>query len=551
MKYKWNILSKSTTLQEVLTNILSWKKIPKENIRKFINFDFEPYDPYLLTNMDKAVKRINDAKNNNEKIIIVGDYDADGVCSTSVLYIGLRSLFYNVTWIIPDRVIDGYGINKRIIDEAKNRKCDLIITVDNGINSKEQINYAQSLGIDVIVTDHHQLNGELPCEITINPHISDNYPFKSLCGCMVAFKLIKALIPNLKKNTELYEELVGITSIGTVADVMELIDENRYYVKHGLQYLSKTGNVGLRVLLNKLNLDNKELSSSDIGFMIGPCINAAGRLSSADIAVKLLLCDDIIEAEKYADKLISLNEERKRLQSEIVSSIDVTEDDKFAVIKLNNVSHGILGIIAGMVAEKYQKPCFVLVGKKEKNILSGSGRSVYGYDINSLIQDNNDIATGGGHAAACGVSINYNDFDEFKNRCNSHFNNWLQNADIKDITPVLNISSEIPLELIDKRLISNIDKLQPYGNGNEEPIFVSKNIFINSHKVVGKNKNVIQFSLSQDNTTVKSVGFNAVKEKFIKLNNPQNVNIVYSLSLNEWPRGTFTPQLIIKDIEAC
>lgn len=556
MNYKWNVLYKANNIQEILLNILQWKKIPKEQIREFINFDIKPHSPYLLTNMDKAVNRINKAIENNEKICIIGDYDADGVTATSILYIGLRNLCIDTMWLLPDRFIDGYGINKRLIDVANENKCNLIITVDNGIKAHEQIKYANSLGIEVIVTDHHEFtSNELPTYITINPKIDDSYPFKSICGCMVAFKLVTALIPEMQlmdklEDNDLYEELLSIATIGTIADVMELVNENRYYVKNGLKYLSNTKNIGLRTLLQKTNLLEKDLSSDDVGFTIGPCINAAGRLESPDIAIKLILSDDPIEADVLATKLIKLNEKRKEIQSKVVNELEIEEDENFIVVKLENIGHGILGIIAGKISEKYQKPCFVLGGNREEGELSGSGRSIYDYDINNVIVSNPDIViSGGGHAAACGVKINYNDLDEFKIRCNNNFNSWLENASPEDLIPKLNIVCEINIELVNERLFNNINKLKPYGTGNEEPIFASKKLKVNKFKIVGKNKNVIQFDLSNDNKKIKAVGFSDIKNKFEELNNPSNIDIVYSIDLNEWPEGVFNTQLIIKDIK--
>lgn len=549
MNYKWNILSKANNMQDVLRNILEWKNIPKEKVREFIDFKMEPHDPFLLTNMDKAVERMNAAKANGEKVCIIGDYDADGITATSVMYIGLRNLGINVIWQIPDRFKDGYGMNKRLIDNANTDSCKLIITVDNGIAAREQIEYAKSLGIDVIVTDHHQAIDGVPTEITVNPQIDDAYPFKCICGCMVAFKFIQAMLPNMwLDDPDLYEELVSIATIGTIADVMELQDENRFYVKQGLQFLSKPRNIGLRTLCHKLNLYGKELSADDVGFLIGPCLNAAGRLDSPDIAANLLLCDDNVDADRFATKIIQLNDKRKTMQKQVVDSIKVSEDDDFIIVHSDGIGHGILGIIAGNIAEKYQRPCFVLGGSEEKNKLSGSGRSVYGYDINSCVQANSDIATGGGHAAACGVSLTFDNFAEFKKRCNEHFRTWRQNTSLDDMTPQLDVACEIDINIINDRLIKNVTRLEPYGNGNEEPVFCTMDLKVESFKVVGKNANVLQMTLSKDGSKIKTVGFNNVKQKFDELNNPTEVDVLYKISLNEWPEGVFTPQLKIEDI---
>ncbi|MFW6016209.1 MAG: single-stranded-DNA-specific exonuclease RecJ [bacterium] len=553
MDYKWNVLYKANNLQDILRNVLQWKNISKDKVREFIDFNMKPHDPYLLTNMNKAVNRIKKAIDNNEKICIIGDYDADGVTATSMLYIALRNLQINVIWQVPDRFKDGYGMNNRLIDVANEENCNLIITVDNGIKSHEEVKYANSLGIDVIITDHHQhTENELPTEITIDPDIDDNYPFKGIAGCMVAFKLINALISNLDiidelTDTTLHEELIEIVTIGTIADVMELSNENRYYVKKGLELLSNPKNIGLKVLMKKLNLYGKELSASDIGFMVGPCINASGRMESPDHAVKLLLCDDEVEAEKYAIKLIKLNDERKKIQRKVLKELKIDENDNFIIKIINDEKcKGILGIIAGNIADKYQKPCFVLGGNEK---LSGSGRSVYTYDINSVVQANKDLVSGGGHAAACGIALSKENLDQFKSICDNHFAKWLENATMDDLVPTIDIVNKIKFDLISERLINNINKLKPYGNGNEEPLFISENVNVDSYKIVGKNKNVLQMTLSQGFNTIAAVGFSSIKDKFDELNCPNNIDVVYTIGLNEWPPGCFKPQLMIKDIK--
>ena len=550
MNYKWNIYGKADNLKDILRTILGSKNIKKEEVKDFINFTMEPHDPFLLTNMDKAVNRINLAIKNEERICILGDYDCDGVTATSTLYIGLRSIYTDVMWQIPNRFKDGYGMNKRLVDVAHENNCKLIITVDNGIAAHEAIKYAESLGIDVIVTDHHQPQATLPTEIVVDPYIDNSYPYKGICGCMVAFKLVMALIPDLKtKNKDLYEELVSITCIGTIADVMSITDENRYYVKHGLEYLCNTKNIGLRELLRALEMHEKTLETDNIGYTIGPCINAAGRLKSADIAVELLLSDDPIEASKLANKIKHMNEERKDLQNNAIEKIEVDENDGFIVVTLDGVGHGILGIIAGKVSEKYNKPCFVLGGNKEQRVFSGSGRSVYDYSIFDCIEKNRDIILGGGgHAAAAGVSVSFDNLDIFKQRCNEHFNEWFSKVDKDDLVPEINITCDIPLKEVNERLINNVMKLRPYGNDNEEPIFVSKNLKVESARIVGKNADCIQMSFSDDNTSIKSIGFSKVKEKYEAIGNAEYVDVAYNVSLNEWPKGTFTPQLKLIDV---
>ena len=296
-------------------------------------------------------------------------------------------------------------------------------------------------------------------------------------------------------------------------------------------------------------MHEKTLETDNIGYTIGPCINAAGRLKSADIAVELLLSDDPIEASKLANKIKNMNEERKDLQNNAIEKIEVDENDGFIVVTLDGVGHGILGIIAGKVSEKYNKPCFVLGGNKEQCVFSGSGRSVYDYSIFDCIEKNRDIILGGGgHAAAAGVSVSFDNLDIFKQRCNEHFNEWFSKVDKDDLVPEINITCDIPLKEVNERLINNVMKLRPYGNDNEEPIFVSKNLKVESARIVGKNADCIQMSFSDDNTSIKSIGFSKVKEKYEAIGNAEYVDVAYNVSLNEWPKGTFTPQLKLIDV---
>ena len=548
MNYKWNILKKSESIKDVLNGILEYKNISKDDVKDFIDCNTKLHDPFLLTNMNKAVQRLNIAKEKNERIMIIGDYDCDGVTSIVVLYIGLRYMGFNVVWEVPDRFKDGYGLNNRLIDEAKLNECTLILTADNGIAAHEQVKYANSLGIEVIVTDHHELlSKELPTEIVVDPKIDDNYPFKGICGCMVAFKLLNALDPELYKNEYVYEELCSFTTIGTIADVMDLLDENRGFVKEGLKYISRTKNRGLMTLLKAMNLYEKEITTTNIAFSIGPAINVAGRLDSPKLAINLFLCDDDVIANKLAKKLIDLNKERKMLQEEIVQGLEIKDTDGFIIVNAENVSHGIIGIIAGKISEKYQRPCFVLSGKNGK--LSGSGRSIMDYDISDIIVKNPDVVGGGGHAGACGVKLEEHNLELLKDICNKHFKRWLESKENIDLTPTIDIISEVPFSIVDQRLINNINKLQPFGQGNPEPLFVTKNVFVSNYKIVGENKNAIQFTFDDDTNILKGIAFNNGAEIYKELNYPKYVDIAYSIGLNEWPAGQFNVQLIIKDIK--
>lgn len=550
MAYKWNIISEAYNIPEVLLAIVKQKGITSSEIKEFIKKDSAPHDPFLLTNMDKICFKIKKYIDENKKLVIVGDYDCDGITATAVLFLGLKNLNANVEWILPDRFKDGYGLSKNLIDKAKDMNADVIITVDNGIAAKDAIELAKSMGIDVLVTDHHQpKKEEIPDALIINPQIDDNYPFKGICGCMVAFKLVLALTPNIEiENEELYNELVCLSTIATIADMMPLLDENRYYVKKGLNLIQSTQNIGLKTLISNMNL-KKQIMSDDIAFFIAPCINASGRLESPEIALNLLLSDDEVTASKFADKLIKLNNERKRIQKEVLDSLEIDDDEKVIILKLENVGHGILGIIAGQVVEKYQRPCFALGYDPQNKKLSGSGRSVADYNIFSVVERNSHILSGGGHEAACGVKLSEDNLEEFKRLFFDDFMKWMTNNNIEEICPVIDITALLHLNIINKKLIETIDKLQPFGQKNLEPIFASKNLEVESFKIVGQNLNTIQMTLLEGESKIKAVGFNSVKDEYEKLGNPKFIDIVYTLGLNEWPKNVFTPQLKLKDIK--
>lgn len=545
MKYRWKINGKANSIVDILKAIAEERKFSKEQIISFISQEQELHDPFLFRNMRPVVDRIKSAINNNEKICIVGDYDCDGVCSTYTLYTGLKYLHANVIYKLPHRIKNGYGLKRPLVDYAIENGSTLIITVDNGIAAIDAVNYAKEKGIDVIVTDHHDVQEELPDCLIINPKEDLNYPFQGLCGCGVAFKLLSALIDDFF-NTDIYETLIEIVAIATVADAMELIDENRFILIEGLKRLQDTQNDGLRELFDIGNLSGKTITSSTIGFFIGPNINACGRVDSPDIALNMLLADDVVEANKFANKVVNLNSYRKELQLKALESLQVNEEDNVIVTIIDDKYAGIVGIIASNIVDKYHKPCFVFHGDKE--IIGGSGRTFSDFEIiNCVVKNKNIVEGGGGHKGACGVSIKSNRIEEFKVACNKLYDEWLKNNP-QSSSPTLNATCEIPLELANMRLINNIKKLEPFGSGNPEPIFVSKNIDVLTSRVVGKSQNVIQFTFGDNNCSVKGIGFNSIKEKFEQEGSPMKVDIMYTVDINEWPANVFNPQLNIIDI---
>lgn len=526
---------KLNTIKEVLSFIKDERNLTKEQMLDFIESNKIFHSPTLLTNIQKAVDKIISYK--DKTITIVGDYDVDGICSTTVLYKTLKAFNNNTYYIIPNRFTDGYGISNSLIDRAKQNNTDLIITVDNGIKSHKEVQYAKSLGIDVIITDHHAFEDDtLPCDITVNPHIDNNYPFPEICGCMVAYKLCMLLIKQLNIDID-RQELAHLTLLATIADIMPLLDENRWFVKHYINSLKDTHNIGLQALFNCLYM--KKITAQDVGFYISPCLNASGRMETAEHAIDLLLSNDYDKAVELSHYIIKLNDERKKIQNALLDKVKV--DDKhnvlFVVIDEERTG-GILGIIAGHLSERYNKPCVVL--KLNNDILSGSGRSKNNYAINRLIELN-DYVTGGGHKQACGLELNKNDLSKLQEFADEDYIAYLSTIPEQSENVM-----QIDFDLISEKLIDNLNKLEPFGQGNPQPIFHTENVKIITYNVLGKNNNVIRFALKQNNINKQAIIFNA------KLNldiiYKDNVNIDYTLNYNEWG-GTKTIQLNLVKVE--
>ena len=533
MSYKWEIKHQydndlfKAKQQDMGLNI--------DEFNDFINHIGKIRSPFQLKNMDKLVDRVQTAILNNEKIVICADYDMDGISAASIMMLGLLQLTANVSFSIPDRQKDGYGISKRQIDECVKNDVDLIITVDTGIAEHENIKYAQDNEIDVIVTDHHPWNSDtLPCEITVDPFIDPNYEFPYICGAMVAYKTIRALIPELKKmNKDLNNQLIVLAAMATIADVMKLEDENRIFVYHGLKLINQTKNYGINTLLKLLKLDKKEVTETDIGFSIAPCINAVGRMENAGQLVDMFLADCEIDAEKIAKHAIILNEKRKELTEELMAQVEVG-NEPFIVQVFDSVPAGLLGIAANKISHKYQRPCFALT--KYSDRYGGSGRSIFGYDISQNIVQNKDLdITGGGHSEACAMSINKKNFDEFKKRCNDNYLQFLATRSQDDSQPILNVDFEINFCDINFNLINQINQFRPFGQGNDEIKFCTKNIIVLSKQVFGRKKNALKFVLSHNNYELPAICFNELKDYYLEqFNKSTCIDMIYTISINEF-----------------
>lgn len=474
----------------------------RENIERYLYGDLDSlYSPWLLKDMRPAVDILKRKLKEGQKIRIVGDYDIDGVCSTYILYQALKRLEGNVDYAIPDRIKDGYGINESMIRAATEDGIDTILTCDNGISAFSQIQTAKDFGMTVIVTDHHEVpaDGEReilpPADAVIDPkQRSCSYPFPEICGAVVAYKLVQALYEESGVSREEWLELLEFAAIATVGDVMKLQDENRMIVKYGLKKLGHTKNLGLRKLAEKTNLDLNSITAYHIGFVIGPCLNAGGRLQTAKLALSMFLAKDEETAEKLAQELKDLNDMRKDMTEHWTAEAKVLADtqyrnDKVLVIFLPDCHESLAGIIAGRLREYCQKPAIVLTRSEEA--VKGSGRSIESYHMFQKLSEVKDLMLKfGGHPMAAGLSLLEENIDEFRRELNER--SGLTEEDFK---AKLWIDVPMPIDYINERLVEELKILEPFGQGNEKPLFAQKQVRIRSCRVIGKNKNVVKFVL--------------------------------------------------------
>lgn len=474
----------------------------RENIERYLYGDLDSlYSPWLLKDMRPAVDILKRKLKEGQKIRIVGDYDIDGVCSTYILYQALKRLGGNVDYAIPDRIKDGYGINESMIRAAAEDGIDTILTCDNGISAFSQIQTAKEFGMTVIVTDHHEVpaDGEReilpPADAVIDPkQRSCSYPFPEICGAVVAYKLVQALYEESGVSREEWLELLEFAAIATVGDVMKLQDENRMIVKYGLKKLGHTKNLGLKKLAEKTNLDLSSITAYHIGFVIGPCLNAGGRLQTAKLALSMFLAKDEETAEELAQELKDLNDMRKDMTEHWTAEAKVLADtqyrnDKVLVIFLPDCHESLAGIIAGRLREYCQKPAIVLTRSEEA--VKGSGRSIESYHMFQKLSEVKDLMLKfGGHPMAAGLSLLEENIDEFRRELNER--SGLTEEDFK---AKLWIDVPMPIDYINERLVEELKILEPFGQGNEKPLFAQKQVRIRSCRVIGKNKNVVKLVL--------------------------------------------------------
>ncbi len=521
------------------------------------------YDGILMKDMEKAVRILSQKIMDKAYIRIIGDYDVDGVSSIYILLSGLQELGAKVDYVIPHRIVDGYGINEKLIQDAYDAGVDTIVTCDNGIAAIEQIEFARSLGLTVIVTDHHDIRFEendagekeyiLPrADAVVNPKQADcPYPFKELCGAAVAFKLVECLYKQMEftdNEKDVLLRLFEMAAVATVGDVMDLQGENRIIVKEGLKLLNHTRIPGLRSLMELNGISKGSLTAYHIGFILGPCLNASGRLDSASRSLALLMAETKADADRLAGDLKAFNDERKNLTNrqveEAVLQVEQTDlkNDDVLVVYLKDCHESIAGIIAGRLREKFYKPVLVITDAEEG--LKGSGRSIEGYNMFEKLLEVSDLMTRfGGHPMAAGVSLPKENLTAFRERLNA-------NAGLTetDLTPVEWIDVPMPVGYITEELISQFDLLEPFGKGNEKPSFADKNLMITRIALIGKSRNVLKMNLTDSyGYTVEAVQFHVEEDALQQWKCGDMVSVLYYPSVNEY-NGKRTLQIVVKEM---
>lgn len=481
--------------------------IGDDAIEKYLNGTIaDLYDGMLMKDMDKAVAVLGEKIKENAKIRIIGDYDIDGIQSTYILLEGFRMLGADVDSDIPDRMKDGYGLNRNLIDRALEADVDTIITCDNGIAAAEEIAYAKSMGMTIVVTDHHEVPYTeigagrryiLPeADAVVDPKQEDcTYPFKGLCGAAVAYKLVEALMEAMGKDAEDADYLMENVAIATIGDVMDLVDENRIFVKQGLDMLKRTENLGLKALMECTGVNVDKLSPYHIGFVIGPCMNASGRLDTAKRALELLEAKKVAEADLLAGDLKALNDSRKDMTAQAVEEAFIQvenselKDADVLVVYLPECHESLAGIVAGRIREKYYRPVFVLTKGAEG--LKGSGRSIETWHMyEGLNRVKHLLSKFGGHKMAAGLSMSEENLEQFRKEINEK-----SGITPEDLNEKIAIDMQLPFECVNEKFIGELAVLEPFGKGNARPVFAERQVQVESARILGKNKNVLKLQV--------------------------------------------------------
>lgn len=567
---KWFIMRKGAPFQEIaqkfhispiLARLIRNREITdEEEIRLYLNGTIaELHDGILMKDMDRAVEILSEKIREKKPIRVIGDYDIDGVSATYILLEGIEKLGGVVDSDIPDRMKDGYGLNQELINRALEAGIDTIITCDNGIAAAEEIAYAKKMGMTIIVTDHHEIpyeekNGEKvyelpPADAVVDPkRIDCEYPFSSLCGAAVAYKLVETLFNVMGQDVEDVDYLMENVAIATVGDVMDLVGENRIFVKQGLEMLKCTKNYGLDALIECTGVDRAHLSAYHIGFVIGPCLNAGGRLDTAKRALELLRASSRREADMLAGDLKALNDSRKEMTQagveEAVKMVETTalQKDKVLVIFLPDCHESLAGIIAGRIRERYHKPVFILT--KAEQGAKGSGRSIENYDMYEEMSKCKALFTKfGGHKMAAGLSLPEENIEVFRRQMNEK-----TVLTEEDFCEKVSIDMQMPLQYVTEELVEELELLEPFGKGNTKPVFVEKDMLVLNSRILGKNQNVLKMQVKDlGGTVMDAIYFGEAQECLEKIRSAGGkITATYYPSVNEF-RGQKTLQIVIQN----
>ena len=559
MNKKWQIyeidvdkveeLKEKYKLNDLLATILVNRGITsEEKIRQFLEptrQDF--YNPYLMKDMEIAVERIVKAIENQEKVIIYGDYDVDGITSTTVLKKFLKDLGLEVSYYIPNRLNEGYGLNNTAIEKIVNEGYSLMITVDCGISAIEEIDYANSLGLETIVTDHHEPGEVLPKALAVvdNKRKDSTYPFIDLAGVGVAFKLTQALGMKLELKEEAYLKYLDIVCVGTISDIVPLVDENRVITKLGLLLVKQTKNMGLRSIINSSGYS--KVDSNTISFGVAPRINACGRMGKAEEALELLLSTDIYKVNELTKKLNEHNKERQEIEKNIYESAvekiekNHLDENRTIVVGGEDWHHGVIGIVSSKITDMYFKPS-ILLSFEENGTGKGSGRSIPGFDLHQALTKCQDtLEKFGGHSMAVGITIKKENLEKFR----KEFEKVAEKEKIEDIVPILNVDAKIELNSVDKDVIESLKALEPFGEANKMPIFAFRNLRIDSIRALSEGKH-LKLTLKEDNRIINAIGFN-MGELAEEYRIGDKIDVAGVLEINTF-NGVDNLQINIKDV---
>ncbi|MFB3160664.1 single-stranded-DNA-specific exonuclease RecJ [Neobacillus sp. 179-J 1A1 HS] len=518
-----------------------------DSARYFLFGKEQFHDPFLLKGMDIAVNRIREAIERQEPILIFGDYDADGVSSTTVLMLTLRDLGANVQFYIPNRFTEGYGPNETAFRRASENGIKLIITVDTGISAINEAAIAKELGLDLIITDHHEPGPVLPEALAIiHPKLPDSvYPFRELAGVGVAFKVAHALYG------EVPEQLLEIAVIGTIADLVSLKDENRLIAKKGLEKLKVTKNKGLKAILKVAGVDQQNINEETIGFSLAPRINAVGRLENADMAVELLLTDDPFEAEALAQEMDELNKTRQSIvnsiTTEAIEEVErnyPTDSNSVLVIGKEGWNAGVIGIVASRLVEKFYRPTIVLSFDKEKGLAKGSARSIAGFDLFKNLSECRDILPHfGGHPMAAGMTLKLEDVSDLRQRLNNLANEQLTKD---DFIPITTLDHQIKVDEINLSALGELNLLAPFGMDNPKPKVLISNVQISTMRKIGSEQNHLKVMVNDNGTNLDGIGF-GLGPLVDHISPASKISIIGELAVNEW-NNIRKPQIFIQDV---